>query len=142
MPMEPYRKWPRWPPFDARPNLAPSMDVLYLGNMNFESKLTIPVATLVALTTSISWVARAICAHAESCAHPGALLEAYELARSASKYDSNHLGLCAARMSPASASVGVLSPMTLPFTIPVLGNMCLATVGIRKGFVRSFGGWL
>jgi len=36
------------------------MDVLYLGNMNFENKLTIPVATLIASTTSISWVARVI----------------------------------------------------------------------------------
>jgi hypothetical protein len=120
-------------PFDARLTLASSMDVLYVGNMNFENKLTIPVATLVASTTSVSWVAREICAHAESCAHPGALLEAYGLVQSSTKYDNN-LGLRAARMSPASASVGVLSPMTLPFNDTCFGKHVFGNNGNPEGF--------
>ena len=121
-------------PFDARPNLTQLLDVLYLGNINFENRLTIPVTTLVASNTSISWVARAICAHAESYAHRGALLDAYELARSATKYDSNHRGLCAARMSPASASVGVFSAMTLPFNDTCFGKHVFGNSGNPEGF--------
>ncbi|KAJ6104738.1 hypothetical protein N7523_011058 [Penicillium sp. IBT 18751x] len=120
-------------PFDGRPKLLQSMDTLYLGNMNFENRLTVPVEILIASTTSIPWVAKAINAHAESSAHPSALLAAYDLARSATKYD-NHNGLCAARMSPASASVGVMSPMTLPFNDTCFGKQVFGNNGNPEGF--------
>jgi hypothetical protein len=45
-------------PFDRPPKLLQSMDTLYLGNMNFENRLTVPVEVLIASTTSIHGLPR------------------------------------------------------------------------------------
>ncbi|CAI7639654.1 unnamed protein product [Penicillium bialowiezense] len=119
-------------PFDGRPKLLQSMESLYLGNVNYENRVTVPLETLIAPGTSVPWVANAIYAHAEESAHIDMLLAAYYLARSATKYD-NQQGLRAARMHPPT-SVGVMAPMTLPFNDTCFGKHVFANNGNPEAF--------
>jgi hypothetical protein len=117
--------------FDARPALAGLLPPIYLGNMNFEYRLTLPLATLIDQATSIPSVARTLRAHAAKYGHRDALLDAYGVLRSHLLGD---VQLRASRMSPSLASVGILSPMVLPFNDTFFGDAVFGNGGRPEGF--------
>ncbi|KIX00550.1 uncharacterized protein Z518_09615 [Rhinocladiella mackenziei CBS 650.93] len=126
-------------PFDARPDIPHLLPTSYLGNLNFEHVFTLPLRTLIAQGTSIPWVAKMIRTNATKKAGQNALLEAYGLLRSLPEYDSRNVQMRASRMSPQSASVGILSPMALPFNETCFGEHVFANGGRPEAFRPMMG---
>ncbi len=126
-------------PFDARPDLSHLLPANYLGNLNFEHILTLPLRTLISPETSIPWVAKMIRTNATRQAHENALLEAYGLLRSIPEYDNRHVQIRASRLSTQSPSVGILSPMVLPFNDTCFGEHVFANGGRPEAFRPMMG---
>ena len=126
-------------PFDVRPDLSHLLPANYLGNLNFEHRLTLPLGTLIAPETSIPWVAKMIRTDATRQAHEKTLLEAYGLLRSVPAYDSRHVQIRASRLSTHSPSVGILSPMVLPFNDTCFGEHVFANGGRPEAFRPMMG---
>ncbi len=126
-------------PFDARPVLSHLLPADYLGNLNFEHILTLPLRTLISPETSIPWVAKMIRTNATRQAHKNALLEAYNLLRSIPEYNSRHVQIRASRLSTRAPSVGILSPMVLPFNNTCFGEHMFANGGRPEAFRPMMG---
>jgi trichothecene 3-O-acetyltransferase len=126
-------------PFDARPDVSHLLPASYLGNLNFEHIFTLPLRTLISQGTSIPWVAKMIRTNAMKQAHQHALLEAYGLLRSVPEYEIRHVQIRASRMSSQSASVGILSPMVLPFNDTCFGEHVFANGGRPEAFRPMMG---
>lgn len=126
-------------PFDARPDLSHILPPNYLGNLNFEQKVTLPLPALISTDASIPWVAKMIRMNATQHIHEKALLEAYSLLRSVSEYDNAHVQIRASRLSTLSPSVGILSPMTLPFNDTCFGEHVFANGGRPEAFRPMMG---
>ena len=126
-------------PFDARPDLLHLLPANYLGNLNFEYILTLPLRTLISPETSIPWVAKMIRTNATRQAHENALLEAYSLLRSIPEYDNHHVQIRASRLSTKLPSVGILSPMVLPFNDTCFGEHVFANGGRPEAFRPMMG---
>ncbi|RYP88513.1 hypothetical protein DL769_000280 [Monosporascus sp. CRB-8-3] len=121
-------------PFDARPNLSHLLPAKYLGNLNFEHILTLPLRTLTSPETSVPWVAKMIRTNATRQAHENALLEAYGRLRSIPEYDHRHVQIRASRLSANSPSVGILSPIVLPFNGTCFGEHVFTNGGKPEAF--------
>lgn len=119
-------------PYFAQPSSLPGLST-YLGNLNFENRLSLPLKTLTAPETSISCVARTIRKYAEIHADSATMTEAYSLLRSTQDYNSLQQ-LRAPRMSPALRSVGILSPMVLPFNETCFGDTMFGNDGKPEAF--------
>jgi hypothetical protein len=117
-------------PFDARPNFAQLLQTMYLGNLNFENRITMPLDTFVSQDTSISSVAQAIRIGADSQAAQENLLDAYALLRSAPDY--NRVQWRATHAT--GASVGILSPIVLPFNDTCFGEDIFGNGGKPDAF--------
>ncbi|KAI0857696.1 transferase [Xylaria cubensis] len=117
-------------PFDARPNFAQSFKTMYLGTLNFENRTIMPLRTLVSQDTSIASVANTIRAAVGSQASQENLLEAYALLRDAPDY--NQVQWRATHTS--GSSVGVLSPMILPFNDTCFGKDIFGNEGKPDAF--------
>jgi trichothecene 3-O-acetyltransferase len=72
-------------------------------------------------------------------AHQDALLKAYGLLRSVPDYDSRHVQIPASSMPSQSASVGILSPMVLPFNDTCFGEHVFANGGRPEAFCPMMG---
>ncbi|KAI0548846.1 hypothetical protein F4679DRAFT_548824 [Xylaria curta] len=116
-------------PFDARPNFAQSFKTIYLGTLNFENRITMPLDTLVSQDTSIASVANTIRATADSQATQENLLDAYVLLRDAPDY--NHQWRAT---HTSGASVGILSPIVLPFNDTCFGKDVFGNEGKPDAF--------
>lgn len=126
-------------PFDARPNLSHLIPANYLGNVNFEHVITLPLRTLISTETSIPWVAKIIHAKASSNAQEGPLLEAYGQLRSVPEYDQRNVQIRASRLSTDSPCVGILSPMVLPFNGMLFGDDLFTNGGKPEAFRPMMG---
>ena len=126
-------------PFDARPDLSHLLPPNYLGNLNFEQKLTLPLGTLISSDTSIPWVAKMIRTNATQITHEKALLDAYSFLRSVPEYNTHHVQIRASRLSAQTPSVGILSPMTLPFNDTCFGAHVFANGGRPEAFRPMMG---
>ncbi|KAL8705622.1 MAG: hypothetical protein Q9201_001259 [Fulgogasparrea decipioides] len=122
-------------PFDARPHFAQSLPASYLGNMNYENRVTMPLDTLVASHTSISSVAQTIRTYAASQATRDVLLDVYAKLRTAP--DFSRLQLQATRA--VRASVGILSPIVLPFNDTCFGDRVFGNGGKPDAFRPMMG---
>lgn len=123
-------------PFDARVELMGSLPSNYLGNLNFEHRLACSLDHLVAKETSIPQLAKMIRTHASEFACGVNLLEAYSLLGSVSDYRQVPQ-MRAPRMK--SASVGVLSPMMLPFNEACFGAQVFGNGGRPESFRPMMG---
>ncbi|KAI4860433.1 hypothetical protein F4820DRAFT_461695 [Hypoxylon rubiginosum] len=121
-------------PFDARPNLSHLLPAGYLGNLNFEHISTLPLRTLISPETSVPWVAKMIRTNAARQAREGTLLEAYSRLRSAPEYDHDHAQIRASRLPAKSPSVGILSPIALPFNGTCFGERAFTNGGRPEAF--------
>lgn len=122
-------------PFDARSSIASALPPPpgYLGNANFESRVTMPLDTLVGGGgRMIASVARAIRAAADRDAASDGLRDAYALLRGAPDWGA--LGWRATRAAPGAASVGVLSPIVLPFNDTCFGETVFGNRGRPDAF--------
>ncbi|KAI1756768.1 hypothetical protein F4782DRAFT_537759 [Xylaria castorea] len=117
-------------PFDARPNFAQSFQTIYLGTLNFENRITMSLGTLVSQDISIASVAQTIRAAADSQAAQENLLDAYALLRDTPDY--NQVQWRATHTS--GASVGILSPIVLPFNDTCLGKGIFGNEGKPDAF--------
>ncbi|KAH8701450.1 hypothetical protein GQ44DRAFT_753480 [Phaeosphaeriaceae sp. PMI808] len=126
-------------PFDVRPNIPHLLPASYLGNLNFEHVFTLPLRDLIAQDTSIPWVAKMLRTETTKQASQNVLLEAYRLLRSVPEYDSGNVQIRASRMPPHSASVGILSPMVLPFNDTCFGEHVFANGGKPEAFRPMMG---
>ncbi|KAI1743148.1 hypothetical protein F4680DRAFT_409292 [Xylaria scruposa] len=117
-------------PFDARPNFAQSFKAMYLGTLNFENRITMPLSTLVSQDTSIASVANTIRAATDSQATQENLLDAYVLLRDTPDY--NQVQWQATHTS--GASVGILSPIVLPFNDTCFGKDIFGNEGKPDAF--------
>lgn len=127
-------------PFDARPDLSHLLPrTTYLGNLNFEHILTLPLHTLISQNTSIAQIAAEIRTTFTRQSHPTALLEAYHLLRSVPAYNNitNNPLIRASHFpvfSSSSPSCGILSPMNLPFNGTCFGSHIFANEGRPEAF--------
>ncbi|KAK8062278.1 hypothetical protein PG997_014375 [Apiospora hydei] len=126
-------------PFDARRNLSRVLTVPYLGNVNFEHIFTLPLRTLISPETTVAWVAKMIRTHVTRQTHEEVLLEAYGRLRSVAAYDPRRVQIRASRLSTASTSVGILSPMTLPFNGTCFGEPLFTNGGRPEAFRPMMG---
>jgi hypothetical protein len=126
-------------PFDIRPNLPNLLPATYLGNLNLEHVYKLPLRDLVAQDTSIPQVAKMLHAEATKQVQQDALLEAHSLLRSTENYNSGGMQMRASRMSPETASVGILSPMVLPFNDTCFGEHMFANGGKPEAFRPMMG---
>ncbi|KAI8965508.1 hypothetical protein F5Y11DRAFT_293490 [Daldinia sp. FL1419] len=126
-------------PFDARPNLSHILPVGYLGNFNFEHIYTLPLRTLTSPETTVPWVAKIIRANATKQAQEHTLLEAYGRLRSIAEYDPHSAQIRASRLSAKLPSVGVLSPMVLPFNGTCFGEHVFTNGGKPEAFRPMMG---
>ncbi|KAI3320944.1 hypothetical protein HD806DRAFT_546758 [Xylariaceae sp. AK1471] len=117
-------------PFDARPNFAQSLQTMYLGNMNFENRITMPLDTLVSQDISIPSVAQTIRTSADSQAAQENLLDAYALLR----YAPDYYRVQWRATHAAGASVGILSPIVLPFNDTCFGEAMFGNGGKPDAF--------
>ncbi|KAJ4296098.1 hypothetical protein N0V88_004800 [Collariella sp. IMI 366227] len=127
--------------FDARPDLTDSLPPLHLGNLNFEHRLHLPLATLTDPSTTIPQIAHTIRLHAKTHTRRDVLLNAYGLLQATPDYQQE---LRASRMAlplfPSSSAVeevelpvGILSPMLLPFNDTCFGEV-FGNGGRPEGF--------
>lgn len=121
-------------PFDARPKLTQSLKASFLGNLNFENKLTLPLETLIDGSTTIPWIARKISDDAAGHGHKAALNNAYRVLQDVPEYGVESAQLRASRMSATSASVGILSPVVLPFNDTCFGEDVFGNQGKPEAF--------
>lgn len=117
-------------PFDARPAFSTILPDLYLGNMNFENRVTMPLATIVSPGTSISSVALAIHVHANETGKSAALLDAYDNLCESDNYSK--LQIRASRAT--GTSLGILSPIVLPFNSTSFGSQIFGNGGRPDAF--------
>lgn len=122
-------------PFDARPHFAQSLPAIYLGNMNYENRVTMPLAALVGPKASISSVAQTIRTYATSRAARNVLVDAYTTLSTAPDY--RRLQLRATRA--VGASVGILSPIVLPFNDTCFGDHVFGNGGKPDAFRPMMG---
>ena len=122
-------------PFDARPHFAQSLPAIYLGNMNYENRVTMPLGDLVAPNTSISSVAQTISTYTASQAARNVLVDVYATLRTAPDY--SRLQLRATRA--VGASVGILSPIVLPFDDTCFGDHLFGNGGKPDAFRPMMG---
>lgn len=129
-------------PFDARPSLASALPPPpgYLGNVNFESRVTMPLYALLTEQKEdgegggriIASVAQAIRSASDRDAAPDRLRDAYAFLRASRDWGS--LGWRATRCAPEAASVGVLSPIVLPFNDTCFGEGVFGNHGRPDAF--------
>lgn len=122
-------------PFDARPHFAQSLPAIYLGNMNYENRVTMPLADLVAPNASISSIAQTIRTYAASQAARDVFIDVYARLRTAPDY--SRLQLRATRA--VRASVGILSPIVLPFGDTCFGDHLFGNGGKPDAFRPMMG---
>ncbi|KAJ5462573.1 transferase family protein [Penicillium sp. IBT 31633x] len=118
-------------PFDARVELIDLLPANYLGNLNFESRLICPIDYLVTKETSIPCLAKMIRTHTTKLGSGKSLLDAYTLLNSARDYKQVPQ-MRAPRMR--LASVGILSPMMLPFNEACFGAQTFGNGGRPEAF--------
>lgn len=126
-------------PFDIRPNLIHLLPANYLGNLNLEHIYKLSIRDLIAEDTSIPWVAKMLRTEATKHEQQDALLEAHSALLSAQDYNTICMQIRASRMSPETASVGILSPMVLPFNDTCFGEHIFANCGRPEAFRPMMG---
>ncbi|KAF2271301.1 transferase family protein [Westerdykella ornata] len=104
-------------PFDARPHVAKLLPSMYLGNLNFESRITMPLSSLVDPNTSIPSIAHIISKSLDIQTTQDNLANAYRLLRSSPDYGQVQWGATHA----TGTTVGILSPIVLPFNDTCFG---------------------
>lgn len=118
-------------PFDARPDFMDSLPPGFLGNFNFENRLGLPISYLSAKDTTVLQLAKKIRTHAADVATSANIMRAYGILSAVSDYTQ------VPRMrAPCmkSASVGILSPMTLPFNEACFGSRVFSNSGRPEAF--------
>lgn len=123
-------------PFDARPTFAKFLQGTYLGNMNFENRIAMPLRTLISPDTNIASVAHAIRTGVDSQASAENLLDAFALLRSAVP-DYNQVQWRATHAM--GASVGILSLIMLPFNETCFGDHVFGNGGKPDVFCPLMG---
>lgn len=118
-------------PFDARPDFMDSLPASFLGNLNFENRLALPLNRLLADDMGIPELAKAIRTHAQSFGSVANMQDAYRLLNSVPDY-TRLPQMRAPRMK--SASVGILSPMMLPFNEACFGSQTFGNGGRPEAF--------
>jgi trichothecene 3-O-acetyltransferase len=126
-------------PFDARVDLSHLVPAQYLGNLNFEHVVTLPLRTLISAETTIPRAAMAICKNFTEEVHESSLLEAYSRLRSNAEYDPLQVHIRASHMSTEAPSVGILSPMMLPLNGTCFGEQLFANGGRPEAFRPMMG---
>ncbi|KAK8079185.1 hypothetical protein PG994_002992 [Apiospora phragmitis] len=126
-------------PFDARRDLAHLLSAQYLGNLNFEHIFTLPLRTLISPETTVAWVAKTIRTEITRQTQAAALLEAYGRLRSVAAYDPSRVQIRASCLPTESPSVGILSPMTLPFNGTCFGEPLFTNGGRPEAFRPMMG---
>ncbi|KAK9800103.1 putative Transferase family protein [Seiridium cardinale] len=122
-------------PFDARPAFAKFLPDLYLGNMNFENRVAMPLVTIVSPNTSISSLALAMHVRANEAGKSASLLDAYGILCETNDYNKLQI-----RASHATgASLGILSPIDLPFNSTSFGSRIFGNGGRPDAFRPMMG---
>ena len=118
-------------PFDARPDFLDILPANFLGNLNFENRFALPIAELVAEDIDIPQLANTVRTYATSFTSRTHLLQSYTLLSSVEDYRELPQ-MRASRMK--SASVGIFSPMTLPFNKACFGAQTFGNSGRPEAF--------
>jgi len=123
-------------PFDGRPEMATPLGSVYLGNVNFENVIELPLKQMVACETTIPRVAHHIRASTTAQSTLSMLTNAYRLLQHGPAFDNQ---LRASRALPEMAAVGILSPMVLPFNETCFGKDIFGNSGKPEAFRPMMG---
>ncbi|KAJ3498610.1 hypothetical protein NLG97_g986 [Lecanicillium saksenae] len=117
-------------PFDARPEFFGLLPERFLGNFNFERKVSVPVEELLAGGSSIGRLAKTILAEVKSTTREH-LIHAYRLLSEVRDYRLLPQIRASAMVQP---SVGIFAPMTLPFNEACFGDHVFGNSGKPEAF--------